>query len=291
MGHTLEGGTGLMPIIAIISAPSGLANGELIVAMTMSAALDWQSSWRSARARWRHGTGRPEAGGAEGDRRGLRRDRRAGQQPGPGRTAQPQRLARHGPQRHGGAGGGGLHPAAAHQRRTGADQPRLPAVRGPAVAGQAAAPGGAPGDRAVPGRRGRPRRRRVPDGAVARPADPPGRGGAVPEPDPLLGPAPGAGADLHARLMLVVITDTGRVEQRIVELPGPTAGDDILELRGKVNSKLGGKPLTEAAGLVQSLVDEVAPLLRPAMASLASVLLETLVERRDERIALADRKS
>ncbi len=89
------------------------------------------------------------------------------------------------------------------------------------------------------------------------------------------------------RLMLVVITDTGRVEQRIVELPGPTAGDDILELRGKVNSKLGGKPLTEAAGLVQSLVDEVAPLLRPAMASLASVLLETLVERRDERIALA----
>src|SRR5690606_40823442 len=89
------------------------------------------------------------------------------------------------------------------------------------------------------------------------------------------------------RLMLVVITDTGRVEQRIVELPGPTAGDDILELRGKVNSKLGGKPLTEAAGLVQSLVDEVAPLLRPAMASLASVLLEPLVERRDPRSARA----
>ncbi|HEY8451089.1 MAG: heat-inducible transcriptional repressor HrcA [Micromonosporaceae bacterium] len=89
------------------------------------------------------------------------------------------------------------------------------------------------------------------------------------------------------RLMLVVITDTGRVEQRIVELPGPTAGDDILELRGAVNAKLGGRPLSEAAGLVQSLVDEVAPLLRPAMTSLASVLLETLVERREERVAMA----
>lgn len=89
------------------------------------------------------------------------------------------------------------------------------------------------------------------------------------------------------RLMLVAITDTGRVEQRLVELPAPTAGDDISELRRLVNAKLGGQQLSDAPGLVQSLVEEVSPTLRGAMATLGSVLLETLVERHDERIALA----
>ncbi|QSB16097.1 heat-inducible transcriptional repressor HrcA [Natronosporangium hydrolyticum] len=89
------------------------------------------------------------------------------------------------------------------------------------------------------------------------------------------------------RLLLVVITDTGRVEQRLVELPGPTPGDDVTELRQLINAKLGGEQLTEAPALVAALVEEAAPGLRPAMATLGSVLLETLVERHDERIALA----
>jgi heat-inducible transcriptional repressor len=38
---------------------------------------------------------------------------------------------------------------------------------------------------------------------------------------------------------------------------------------------------------VQSLVEEAGPALRAAMATLGSVLLETLVERHDERLALA----
>jgi heat-inducible transcriptional repressor len=89
------------------------------------------------------------------------------------------------------------------------------------------------------------------------------------------------------RLMLVVITDTGRVEQRLVELPGPTAGEDVTELRRLTNAKLAGLQLSETPAMVQALVDEVGPLLRPAMATLATVLMETLVERHDERIALA----
>lgn len=89
------------------------------------------------------------------------------------------------------------------------------------------------------------------------------------------------------RLMLVMITDTGRVEQRLVELPGPTPADDVAELRRLANAKLGGQPLAETPGLVQALVDETGPGLRATMATLGSVLLETLVERHDERIALA----
>jgi heat-inducible transcriptional repressor len=89
------------------------------------------------------------------------------------------------------------------------------------------------------------------------------------------------------RLMLVAITDTGRVEQRLVELPGPTANDDVAELRRLINAKLAGRQLVDAPSLLEALVDEVSPLLRPATATIASVLLETLVERHDERIALA----
>jgi heat-inducible transcriptional repressor len=89
------------------------------------------------------------------------------------------------------------------------------------------------------------------------------------------------------RVMLVMIADTGRVEQRLVELPRPVPADDVLDLRGKVNEKLAGQKLADTPPLVQALVDDSAPETRPTMAVLASVLLETLVERSEERLALA----
>jgi heat-inducible transcriptional repressor len=89
------------------------------------------------------------------------------------------------------------------------------------------------------------------------------------------------------RIMLVMITDTGRVEQRQVDIPGTLPPEDVLELRGIINAKLCGQSLTQTPPLVQSLVDEVGDDLRPAMGTLATVLLETLVERQDERLALA----
>jgi len=89
------------------------------------------------------------------------------------------------------------------------------------------------------------------------------------------------------RLMLVMITDTGRVEQRLVELPRPTGADDVTELRRLINAALVGQRLSDTPPLVQRLVDDAPPALRPAMTCLASVLLESLVERSDERIALA----
>lgn len=89
------------------------------------------------------------------------------------------------------------------------------------------------------------------------------------------------------RLTLVMITDTGRVEQRVVELPGPTPDEDVWRMRAAINERLAGQKLGETPPLVQTLVDDAEPAIRPAMASLASVLLETLVERGEERLALA----
>jgi heat-inducible transcriptional repressor len=89
------------------------------------------------------------------------------------------------------------------------------------------------------------------------------------------------------RLMLVMITDTGRVEQRLVELPGPVAADDVTDLRRKVNEKLAGQRMSDTPPLVQGLVDECAPGSRNTMACLASVLLETL-EPSKTRVRIGD---
>src|SRR5439155_13128564 len=47
------------------------------------------------------------------------------------------------------------------------------------------------------------------------------------------------------RLLLGLITDTGRVEQRAVELPGPSDEASITHLRALLNACLDGRRLTE----------------------------------------------
>jgi heat-inducible transcriptional repressor len=89
------------------------------------------------------------------------------------------------------------------------------------------------------------------------------------------------------RLMFVMICDTGRVEQRLVELPEPTSEADVLRMRTAINEKFAGVRLSDTPPLVQSLLDECEPALRTPTSALSTVLLETLVERTDERIALA----
>jgi heat-inducible transcriptional repressor len=89
------------------------------------------------------------------------------------------------------------------------------------------------------------------------------------------------------RLMIVMIGDTGRVEQRLLDLPTALSPDDVTELRCLINEKLGGRRLADTPPLVQALTVDVDSHLRPAMTALATVLLETLVERREERVALA----
>jgi heat-inducible transcriptional repressor len=88
------------------------------------------------------------------------------------------------------------------------------------------------------------------------------------------------------RLMLVVITDTGRVEQRVVDLPGPVSDEAVANLRTMLNARLRDHTLAEAPQIIMELPDDVAPELRGLLATLSSVLLETLVEQHSDRIVL-----
>jgi heat-inducible transcriptional repressor len=89
------------------------------------------------------------------------------------------------------------------------------------------------------------------------------------------------------RLMVVMITDTGRVEQRYVEMPAELGESEILELRRFANEQLQGKALADVPRLTADLAGQVRPELRDTAAELARVLKETVVTRTEERVAVA----
>ncbi|UQX87500.1 heat-inducible transcriptional repressor HrcA [Jatrophihabitans telluris] len=89
------------------------------------------------------------------------------------------------------------------------------------------------------------------------------------------------------RLMLVLITDTGRVEQRVVELPAPVSALDIADLRSALNTRLTGQRLADAPTIVADLPENVPGHLQGLITTLTSVLLEALVEHPSERVVMA----
>ncbi|CRK55546.1 Heat-inducible transcription repressor HrcA [Alloactinosynnema sp. L-07] len=89
-----------------------------------------------------------------------------------------------------------------------------------------------------------------------------------------------------ARIMMVLITDTGRVDQRMVDLGDVIADESIARLRTILNSTLAGKRLTDAAAKVAELPEAAPGDLRDAMTRLSTVLVESLVEHPEERLVL-----
>jgi heat-inducible transcriptional repressor len=88
------------------------------------------------------------------------------------------------------------------------------------------------------------------------------------------------------RLLLVLITDTGRVEQRSVELPCQVEEESVTHLRAVLNAYLDGRRFPEVAAIVTDLPERIDPAERSAAAAVFSVILETLVERHEERIVV-----
>ncbi|WNI15442.1 heat-inducible transcriptional repressor HrcA [Actinacidiphila sp. ITFR-21] len=89
-----------------------------------------------------------------------------------------------------------------------------------------------------------------------------------------------------ARLMLVLITDTGRVEQRLIDCAAPVGETVLADLRARLNSRVVGRRFADVPPLVQDLPESFDPDDRPAVAGVLATLLETLVEDKEERIML-----
>jgi heat-inducible transcriptional repressor len=95
-----------------------------------------------------------------------------------------------------------------------------------------------------------------------------------------------------ARLLMVVITDTGRVDQRVVELGDVIDDHQLSQLREMLGQALDGKKLSAASVAVADLAAQLdsrggqSKSLSDAVGRSATVLLESLVEHSEERLLL-----
>ncbi|WP_186777355.1 heat-inducible transcriptional repressor HrcA [Streptomyces salinarius] len=89
-----------------------------------------------------------------------------------------------------------------------------------------------------------------------------------------------------ARLMLVLITDTGRVEQRMVDCPAPFGEASLADLRARLNSRVAGRRFTDVPSLVEDLAEPFEAEDRGTVSTVLSTLLETLVEENEERLMI-----
>ncbi|NJQ04815.1 heat-inducible transcriptional repressor HrcA [Streptomyces lonarensis] len=89
-----------------------------------------------------------------------------------------------------------------------------------------------------------------------------------------------------ARVMLVLITDTGRVEQRVVDCPAPFGDTSLAELRARLNARVAGQRFTEVPRLVLDLPESFDTDDRGLVQTVLSTLLETLVEETEERLMI-----
>ena len=89
------------------------------------------------------------------------------------------------------------------------------------------------------------------------------------------------------KLMTVFITDTGRVEQRLVDMP-VDLGDELLgQLRSKLNASLGGLQLADAAATLETMPEQFEHSARPVVASVVATLIEQVAENRHDRLVMA----
>jgi heat-inducible transcriptional repressor len=89
------------------------------------------------------------------------------------------------------------------------------------------------------------------------------------------------------RLLLVVITDTGRVEQRVIEVQQPVTDDAVTAMRTLLAAHVTGRRFADAAQGLRSLVEVAGPEIKETVAVAVSVLLDALVEHPEGRLVLS----
>jgi heat-inducible transcriptional repressor len=89
------------------------------------------------------------------------------------------------------------------------------------------------------------------------------------------------------RLLVVIITDTGRVEQRTLELAETPSDQVVAELRARLNALAIGQRLPQLIGLLDTLPQAFEPDVRPLVRSVTEIVEETLAQESEERIVLA----
>lgn len=89
------------------------------------------------------------------------------------------------------------------------------------------------------------------------------------------------------RMLVVLITDTGRVEQRTVDVPESLPDDVVGELRARLNTLASGRRLSAVGVQLDTLPEAFRPEDRGLVRSVMAALEDSLATEREDRMVLA----
>ncbi len=90
-----------------------------------------------------------------------------------------------------------------------------------------------------------------------------------------------------SRVMMILITDSGRVEQRVLELTQDVPENFISALRVQLNNAMMGQRLPEVADSITGIMESYSLRERRDVAIVISTVIEMAMERPEERVVLA----
>ncbi len=94
----------------------------------------------------------------------------------------------------------------------------------------------------------------------------------------------------HTALLLLV-SDTGTVTKRVLELGDATSDDDVTRVREALRSRLVGRPMGEIAETVSGLVDDAPAELRSVLSAVAAVAASSVADEAVTRMLVSGRAS
>jgi len=89
------------------------------------------------------------------------------------------------------------------------------------------------------------------------------------------------------RLLLILVTDLGRIQQHVFDLGYVLPQDRLIHLRGLFSAALIGSDLPQAAEISSQLAEKIAPDLKSCYEAVRANLLDLVDENRQEKIILA----
>ena len=92
---------------------------------------------------------------------------------------------------------------------------------------------------------------------------------------------------LPSRIMMILITDSGRVEQRVLEMATDLPEAFIASLRLQINNAIAGHRLPDVADRITGIMESYSAKERKDVAIVISTIIEMAMERPEEKVVLA----
>ncbi len=91
----------------------------------------------------------------------------------------------------------------------------------------------------------------------------------------------------NSRVMIVLITDTGRVEQRMVELPFDISDASLADFHKKLNQKIARQTLSNVAGTLEGISSAYTGNDKSNVVVIITTLIEMAIEHPEEKVVFA----